>query len=86
MGRIQLADGGWHIEERAKYRCSTHRRGDGFVGGLLYGILRGWEPERCLQFGWAAGALATTMLADYATPADEEQVWSVYKGNARVRR
>ena len=60
--------------------------GDGFVGGLLYGILRGWKPEQWIQFGWASGALATTLLTDYAQPADEAQVWSIWKGNARVQR
>lgn len=60
--------------------------GDGFTGGLLYGRLKGWDRERCAQFGWAAGALAVTFLTDYALPADEEQVWSVWKGNARVKR
>jgi 2-dehydro-3-deoxygluconokinase len=60
--------------------------GDGFVGGMLYGILRGWQPEQCLQFGWATGALAATLLTDYAIPADEQQVWSIWEGNARVRR
>ena len=60
--------------------------GDGFVGGMLYGILKGWEPEKWIQFGWATGALATTMLTDYAQPADEDQVWSIWKGNARVQR
>lgn len=60
--------------------------GDGFVGGLLYGILQGWSVEQCAQFGWASGALAATMLTDYAQPADEEQLWSIWKGNARVKR
>ena len=60
--------------------------GDGYVGGMLYGILREWEPSKWIKFGWATGALATTMLADYGTPADEEQVWSIYAGNARVKR
>ena len=60
--------------------------GDGFTGGLLYGLLRGWETEKCAQFGWACGALATTYLTDYALPADEDEVWSVWKGNARVKR
>jgi 2-dehydro-3-deoxygluconokinase len=60
--------------------------GDGFVGGMLYAILKGWEPEKWIQFGWASGALATTFLTDYAQPADEEQVWSVWAGNARVKR
>ncbi len=60
--------------------------GDGFVGGMLYGILKEWEPERWLQFGWASGALAVSLLTDYAQPADEEQIWSIYNGNARVKR
>jgi len=60
--------------------------GDGFVGGLLYAILKGWEPAKWVQFGWASGALATTLLTDYAQPADEDQIWSIWKGNARVQR
>lgn len=60
--------------------------GDGFVGGLLYGVLNGWETKRCAQFGWASGALAATFLTDYGQPADEEQVWSIWEGNARVKR
>ncbi|MGQ8337922.1 PfkB family carbohydrate kinase [Sunxiuqinia sp. A32] len=60
--------------------------GDGFVGGLLYGILKGWEPEKWPKFGWATGAMATTFLTDYAQPADEEMVWSIWEGNARVKR
>jgi len=60
--------------------------GDGFVGGMLYAILKGWEPEKWIQFGWATGALATTQLTDYGQPADEDMVWSIWKGNARVKR
>lgn len=60
--------------------------GDGFTGGLLYGVYKDWTPEQCMQFGWACGALAAASIDDYATPADEEQVWAVYKGNARVKR
>ena len=60
--------------------------GDGFVSGLLYGLLKGWDAGDCLRFGWATGALAVTMLEDFATPADEAQVWDVWKGNARVKR
>ncbi len=44
------------------------------------------KPEKWIQFGWATGVLATTVVTDYAQPADEEQVWSIWKGNARVRR
>lgn len=60
--------------------------GDGFVGGLLYGILKGWDLKKCARFGWASGALAATMLTDYAQPADEDQIWSIWDGNARVKR
>nr|MDA3940450.1 PfkB family carbohydrate kinase [Spirochaetia bacterium] len=60
--------------------------GDGFVGGMLYGILRNWSPDKWVQFGWATGALAATMLTDYGQPADEDQVWSIWQGNARVKR
>ncbi|MCB0284812.1 MAG: sugar kinase [Calditrichaeota bacterium] len=60
--------------------------GDGFVGGMLYAILKEWEPEKWIQFGWASGALAATQLTDYGQPADEEMVWSIWSGNARVKR
>ena len=60
--------------------------GDGFVGGMLYGILKGWECEKYSQFGWASGVLAVSGMTDYAQPADEEQIWSIWKGNARVKR
>jgi len=60
--------------------------GDAFVSGVLYGVLRGWDPEKCLQFGWATGALAVSVSTDFVMPADEEQIWSIYKGNARIKR
>ena len=86
-GAILWANGNWFVEEPRKIPVLDRiGGGDGFTGGLLYGIHRGWEPERCLQFGWASGALAASDRNDYASPADEEQVWSVYSGNARVKR
>lgn len=86
-GGIMLVDGKWYIEEpREIHVLDRIGGGDGFVGGMLYGVIMGWEPEKWLQFGWATGALATTVLTDYAQPADEDQVWSIYAGNARVKR
>jgi len=86
-GSIILEGNNWHtIEPREINVLDRIGGGDGFVGGLLYGILKGWEPEKCMQFGWASGALATTFLTDYAQPADEEMVWSIWEGNARVKR
>ena len=60
--------------------------GDGFVGGLLYGLLKEWEIEKASQFAWASGALVVTLLDDFGTPSSEEQIWSIYEGNARVKR
>ena len=60
--------------------------GDGFVGGLLYGLVSGMNHSDAFHFGWANGALTTTLLNDYSQPLDEEEVWSVWEGNARVRR
>jgi len=86
-GAIMLEGETWHvIEPREIFVLDRIGGGDGFVGGLLYAILKGWEPEKWIQFGWAAGAMATTFMTDYCQPADEEQIWSIWKGNARVRR
>ena len=86
-GAILLSDGQWHVAQpRPIPILDRIGGGDGFVSGLLYGMLKGWPAEKCLQFGWATGAMATTMVEDFATPADEEQVWSIWQGNARVKR
>jgi 2-dehydro-3-deoxygluconokinase len=86
-GAIMLAGNDWQVIEPRKITVLDRiGGGDAFVGGLLYGILKGWESEKWVQFGWATGALATTFLTDYAQPADEEMIWSIWEGNARVRR
>ncbi len=86
-GAIMLVGDEWQVvEPREIHVLDRIGGGDGFVGGVLYAILRGWSHEKWIQFGWATGALATTFLTDYAQPADEEQVWFVWGGNARVKR
>ncbi len=86
-GALLLEGDNWHIAEpREIVVLDRIGGGDGFVGGMLYGILKQWDPEKWLHFGWATGALATTLLTDYAQPIDEDQVWSIWKGNARVQR
>ena len=86
-GGILLAGDTWCVEEpRTIPVMDRIGGGDGFSGGLLYGVTQGWEPEKCLQFGWASGVLAASSLNDYAEPADEKQVWDIYAGNARVQR
>jgi len=86
-GAIVRAGDDWHvIKPREIGVLDRIGGGDGFVGGLLYGVLKGWDIEKCAQFGWASGALAATLLTDYAQPADEDQIWSIWEGNARVKR
>lgn len=86
-GAIVLVGDEWHvIEPRSIQVLDRIGGGDGFVGGLLYGILKGWEPVKWVQFAWASGALATTFITDYGQPADEDQIWSIWMGNARVIR
>lgn len=86
-GAILLDENDWQVILPRKINVLDRiGGGDGYVGGMLYAILKGWESEKWPQFGWATGALATTMLTDYASPADEDQVWSIWGGNARVKR
>jgi 2-dehydro-3-deoxygluconokinase len=86
-GAIISENGNWHVvEPRNIYVYDRIGGGDGFVSGMLYAILRDWDPEKWIQFGWASGALVATLETDYANPADEEQIWSIWQGNARVKR
>ncbi|MDO4572318.1 MAG: PfkB family carbohydrate kinase [Clostridia bacterium] len=86
-GAILYAGGEWHVEApRPIPVLDRIGGGDGFTGGLLYGLYKGWPAEKCLRFGWAGGALAVASINDYASPADEAQLWAIYGGNARVQR
>jgi 2-dehydro-3-deoxygluconokinase len=86
-GAIMHEGDNWHVVEPREINVLDRiGGGDGFVGGLLYAILKGWEPDKWIQFGWATGTLATTLITDYCQPADEEQIWNIWKGNARVSR
>lgn len=86
-GALMLVGDTWYEEDPRPIQVMDRiGGGDGFVGGLLYAILSGKEEPDWIKMGWATGVLATTVLTDYCTPADEEQIWSVYSGNARVKR
>ncbi len=86
-GAIVSAGSQWYVvEPREIFVLDRIGGGDGFVGGLLYAILKGWPQEKWIQFAWACGALVVTMLTDYAQPLDEEEIWSIWEGNARVKR
>ena len=86
-GALVLAEGEVHVAPpKPIHVLDRIGGGDGFVGGLLYGLNKGWGAEKALRFGWSTGAMATTMIYDYAMPVSEDQVWSVWEGNARVQR
>lgn len=86
-GAILYTDGSWYVEEPREIPVLDRiGGGDGFASGLLYGMLKGYEPEKWLQLGWAGGALAVTMLDDFVSPMSEDELWNIYQGNARVKR
>ncbi len=86
-GALMLDNDSWQvIKPRPIQVLDRIGGGDGFVGGLLYGLIKGWPSEEVLHFGWATGAFVTTLLDDFGLPADEEQIWSIWHGNARVKR
>jgi 2-dehydro-3-deoxygluconokinase len=86
-GALSLVGDEWNVVEPREIPVLDRiGGGDSFVSGFLYSILKGWEPEKWLQFAWASGALVTSFLTDYVPPADEEQIWNVWEGNARVQR
>ena len=86
-GAIMLYGDEWRvIEPREIHVLDRIGGGDGFVGGLLYSVIRGFDSEKTMNFAWASGAMATTFLTDYAQPCDEEQIMAIAAGNARVKR
>lgn len=86
-GAIMFDKTNWHIvRPRPIVVLDRIGGGDGFVAGLLYGLLKGKSAEESFHFGWANGAYTTTILEDYSQPMTEEHIWSVWEGNARVRR
>lgn len=86
-GAIVMGEKGTHVAQPREIGVLDRiGGGDGFVAGLLYALLKGWSLEEAMQFGWASGAYAVTSLTDYASPADEQAIWSIWQGNARVLR
>lgn len=86
-GAVMLDEDEWYMVEPREIEVFDRiGGGDGFVSGMLYGILRGWPADEWIKFGWASGAFVVTLLTDYGEPADEQMIWSIYEGDARVKR
>jgi 2-dehydro-3-deoxygluconokinase len=60
--------------------------GDGFAGGLVYGLIDGRAPEEALRLGWAHGALLTTFPGDVTMARLDEVEAFARGGSARVQR
>lgn len=86
-GAILNVNDKWYVEEPRDIQVLDRiGGGDGFVSGLMYSILKGWDPKDWVKFAWATGCMAATVLNDYSQPLSEKQIWAVYEGNARVKR
>jgi 2-dehydro-3-deoxygluconokinase len=60
--------------------------GDGFAGGVIYGLLTGRSPDEALRLGWAHGALLTTYHGDVSMATLAEVEAFAMGGTARVQR
>jgi sugar/nucleoside kinase (ribokinase family) len=81
-----LAWDGERLLHRAAYRVpvvDTTGAGDIFHAGFIYGLLRGWELERQLDFACAAAALNCTCQGARGGIRGVEDVLRVMAGTAR---
>lgn len=60
--------------------------GDSFASGLIYGFLEGKDPQECVEYGAAHGALAMTTPGDTSMASLAEVEKLVGGGSARVER
>ncbi|MFW5687931.1 MAG: PfkB family carbohydrate kinase [Spirochaetota bacterium] len=60
--------------------------GDSFASGLIYGFLEGKDPQECVEYGAAHGALAMTTPGDTSMASLPEVDKLVSGGSARVQR
>jgi len=60
--------------------------GDSFASGLIYGFLNGLDPQNCIEYGAAHGALAMTTPGDTTMASLAEVENLVGGGSARVQR
>ena len=60
--------------------------GDSFASGLIYGFLSGMDPQSCVEYGAAHGALAMTTPGDTSMATLAEVKSLAGGGSARVQR
>ncbi len=60
--------------------------GDGFAGGVIYGLLSGKGPQGAVEYGAAHGALAQSTRGDTSMVTLDEVEHVVKGGSARIKR
>jgi 2-dehydro-3-deoxygluconokinase len=60
--------------------------GDAFAAGVLHGLVKGWEPERTIRFGLAAGCLKHSIPGDFNLVSEADVEALVGEGRFDVRR
>jgi 2-dehydro-3-deoxygluconokinase len=60
--------------------------GDGFAGGVIYGLLSGKGPQGAVEYGAAHGALAQSTRGDTSMVSLDEVEHVVKGGSARIKR
>jgi len=64
----------------------TTGAGDGFMGGVIYGVLKGWEAERTASFSNAAGALTVIGIGVIASLPKLDDVFRLVGAKPAAKR
>ncbi|TVR32408.1 MAG: sugar kinase [Spirochaetaceae bacterium] len=84
-----LYHGGEFFEAQHRPRLEIMDRvggGDSFASGLIYGFLSGKDPQQCVDYGAAHGALAMTTPGDTSMASLKEVEKIMAGASARVER
>jgi 2-dehydro-3-deoxygluconokinase len=61
--------------------------GDSFSAGIIFGLLEGWEPRRCVDFAAAASCLKHSIIGDFNLVSREEiEALAAGDASGRIQR
>ena len=86
VGLLQSAEGAWSSRAYPLYGIVDRiGAGDAFAAGVLHGLLSGFEPQKCVDFGTAAACLKHSIPGDFnlVAAADVELVLSEHRMDVR---
>ena len=86
---IHAPEGGWCMDAERRF-CAVSSvpvpksfikgkvgAGDAFCAGMLYGIYKGWEPEKCLRFGGCTAAACMSEPDSLSGMRNAEACWAI---------